>query len=61
MNFEQKARDKKKGMSLAELEEFLAKCKRLGASLNSMTSAAVSMTGKLQKLSVEFDNEVWSD
>jgi len=58
MKFEQKAQDKRAGMTLSELKQFIARVDKLGASGHSRLKAN---SIKLQSISVEADNEVWSD
>ena len=55
MNFEQKAQDRKSGMSLEELRQFIQRLEKLGVSGQSRLKAN---SIKLQSISVE---GVWSD
>jgi hypothetical protein len=58
MKFEQTTQDRKNGMSLDELRQFIARLESLGVSGHSRLKAN---SIKLKTISVEADNEVWSD
>jgi hypothetical protein len=58
VKFEQKAQDKRAGMSLAELKQFIERVERLGVSGHDRIKAN---SIKLQTISVTSDPEVWSD